>query len=125
MTQPTKLLIIDDDEGARRLMRDTLHNANLNMDISLAENGEKGLQKVNELKSDLIVVLDTRMPGMDGFETCKKIKEAAEGVKVIICTGVVDAVDAGKAKAVGVDDYCVKTADGEPLIKVIKNLIAS
>ncbi len=124
MNQQTKLLIIDDDAGDRRLIHDVLVNASLNMDIIMAENGEKGLEKVNELKPDLIVVIDTRMPGIDGFETCKKIKEMDENLKVIICTGVVDAVDAGKARAAGADDYCVKTADGGPLINAIRNLMS-
>jgi len=125
MNQPRKILIIDDNEGDRRLIHDVLDNANFHMDISMAENGEEGLQKVKEFKSGMIVVVDTMMPGMDGFETCKKIKEMAIGALVIICTGVVDAVDAAKARAAGADDYCVKTADGGSLINSIRDLIAS
>jgi DNA-binding response OmpR family regulator len=120
-----KLLIIDDDEGDRRLIYDVLRNADFNMDISMAEDGEKGLQKAKELKSGMIVITDTRMPGMDGFETCKKIKETVTGAMVIICTGVVDAVDAAKARDAGADDYCVKTSDGGPLINSIRNLMGS
>ena len=63
------------------------------------------------------------MPGMDGYEICKKIKAMDERVKVIICTGIVDAVDAAKARASGADDYCVKTVDYEPLIMAIKNIL--
>ena len=60
---------------------------------------------------------------MNGFETCRKIKEIDRNFKIIICTGVVDAVDAAKARAFGADDYCVKTADYMGLINAIKKLI--
>ena len=122
MGQKIKLLIVDDDRGDRRLMEAAAQNAGLDVEIHTAESGEKGIAMIEGLKPG-VVILDTLMPGLDGFQTCKKIKEQDERVKVIICTGIVDAVDAGKARAVGADDYCVKTADYAPLIGAIKQLI--
>ena len=118
-----KILIIDDDQEDRMLMQKAVHKAGLDVEIHTAENGEKGLQMVDELKPELVVILDTVMPGLNGFQTCKKIKEVNEKVKVIICTGVVDAVDAARARAAGADDYCVKTENNEPLISSINNII--
>ena len=64
------------------------------------------------------------MQGMDGFETCQKIREAAElNTKIIIYTGNADAVDAGKAKEVGADEYCVKTSDYSFILDSIKKFI--
>ena len=70
-----------------------------------------------------VIDLDTVMPGLDGFDTCKKIKEIDGNIKVIICTGFVDAVDATKARNSGADDYCVKTADFEVLVNAVRKFI--
>lgn len=123
MNQPTKLLIIDDDEGDRRLIHEAVKKAGFEVEVNVAQNGEEGIKKANELKPVDIIVVDTVLPGIDGFETCRKIKELDENLKVVICTGVVDAVDAGKARSAGADDYCVKTSDGEPLINAIRTML--
>ena len=62
---------------------------------------------------------------MDGFEVCRQIKEslAPNAPKIIVMTGTIDAVDAVKARKMGADDYCVKTADGIPLMKAVENLL--
>jgi len=125
MDHLTKLLIIDDDPEDQKLMHDAIQKSGLEINIHLACNGEEGIKKANELKPQDIVVLDTILPGIDGFETCKIIKDLEKKLKIIICTGRVDEVDAGKAMAAGADDYCVKTADSRPLIHAIRNLIAS
>ena len=123
MDQPAKLLIIDDDAIDQKLIRESIKKSGFDAEITVAFSGEDGIKKVNDLKPNVIIVLDTVLPGMNGFETCKKIKETDRGLKIIICTGVIDAVDAAKARAVGADDYCVKTADYMGLINAIKKLI--
>ncbi len=125
MNQPTKLLIIDDDAIDQRLIRESIKSSGFEVEIMVAFSGEEGIKKVNDLKPDVIIVLDTILPGMNGFEACKKIKEIDKNFRIIICTGVVDAVDAAKARAVGADDYCVKTADYLTLINAIKKLTLS
>ncbi len=121
---PRKILIIDDDKGDQKLMQDALVRAGLEVDIMVAETGEEGIKKTDELKPNGIVILDTVLPRIDGFATCEEIKKNGdENVKVIICTGVIDAVDAKKARAAGADDYCVKTEDYEALISVVKRFL--
>ena len=118
-----KILIIDDDQEDRMLMQKAVQKAGMDVEIHTAENGEQGLQMVDGLKPELVVILDTVMPGLNGFQTCKKIKEVNGNVKVIICTGVVDAVDAARARAAGADDYCVKTENYSPLMAALKQLM--
>ena len=123
MSPKQNFLIVDDSQGDRLLIEEALTNMGSDIKIHATEDGKEVFKIVDQLKPDLIVILDTLMPGMDGYEICKKIKAMDERVKVIICTGIVDAVDAAKARASGADDYCVKTVDYEPLIMAIKNIL--
>jgi len=123
MNQQTKLLIIDDDAGDRKLIQKAIEKAGFEVEIHVAKEGIEGIEKADKLRPEVVVVLDTVMPGLDGFDTCKKIKEIDGNIKVIICTGVVDAVDATKARNAGADDYCVKTADYGVLINVVKKFV--
>ena len=125
MSRPTRLLIVDDDAIDQKLIQESIKKDGLEAEVIVAFSGEEGIKKINDLKPNVIIVLDTVLPGMNGFETCKKIKEMDKNFKIIICTGVVDAVDAAKARAVGADDYCVKTADYMSLINAIKKFIVS
>ncbi len=72
-----------------------------------------------------LVITDTNMPGIDGFETCRQIRDAGskDNPKIIVTTGAIDAVDAVEARKAGADDYCVKTSDAAQLIVAVKNLI--
>lgn len=113
------IVIIDDNTQDIKILMRLLSVAGFNQ-ITSATRGQEGVDCVKQMKPDL-VILDTLLPDMDGFETCKKIR-AIKGLKtyVVMCTGVIDAVDAGKARSAGADDYIVKTSDNEPLIKAVK-----
>ena len=117
-----KILIVDDNPGDRLLIKEAINKAQLNCDIKEADTGEEGIKLLEEQKVD-VVILDTKLPGIDGFETCQKIKEN-RGIKtkVIILTGVVDAINVRRARNVGADDYTVKTSNWEPLLDCIKNI---
>jgi len=122
-TMAKKILIIDDNPGDQRLMKEFIQDAGINCDISFASSGTEGIEKVKALACDL-VILDTRLPDIDGFETCRGIKgQKQENIKVIVMTGIVDAVDAGKAREAGADGYCVKTSDWSNLIETVKEFI--
>lgn len=118
-----KLLIIDDNGQDRKIMQRFLNKAGY-WEILMAETGEEGLKTVKSEKPDLII-LDTILPGIDGYETCRQIRETQGPTtpKIIVLTGSVDAVDAVKAKKVGADDYCVKTGNCLYLIEAINKLI--
>ena len=64
------------------------------------------------------------MPGIDGHETCKRIK-AIDGLgsKIVVITGDLEAIDAHKAKRMGADEYCVKTLDYGILTDIVKKLL--
>jgi len=118
-----KILIIDDTDTDRKIVARFLNKAGFN-EVIFAGNGEEGVKMAETEKPDLVIT-DTNMPGIDGFETCRQIREAGdkEHPKIIVTTGAIDAVDAIKARKCGADDYCVKTSDAEQLVVAVKNLL--
>ncbi len=114
------VLIIDDNEQDQKIMTRYLGKSGVK-EIAVAGNGEDGVRKASETVFDLILI-DTMLPGMDGFATCRAIKELGRGAHVIMMTGRVDAVDADKARQMGADDYCVKTSDCSELLNALDRL---
>lgn len=111
-----KILLVEDNEGDQMLIKEAMEENGLVCDLVITSSGEDGVAKAALVKPD-IVITDTNLPGMDGFETCQKIKELyGDSVKIIVMTGVVDVVNAGKARDMGADEYCVKTSDCQPLL---------
>ena len=66
------ILVVDDDDGIRNLLKDFLFNNNYI--VSTAENGDQAKKKLEYFKFD-IIILDVMMPGKDGYELTKEIKK--------------------------------------------------
>jgi DNA-binding NarL/FixJ family response regulator len=116
-----RTLIVDDDERFRCLIKGMLLRE-LGIDvIGEAENGQNAIFKAEELKPE-VVLMDIRMPGMNGLETTSMLKKAMPGLKVIILT-ILD-MDEYKeaAKAVGADGYILKKSVKEDLIREISSI---
>ena len=122
-TKKRKVLIIDDNQDDSVMIKDTLERIGTGIDFSLATTGEIGIEKVKDFQPHIIII-DTKLPGIDGFQTCRRIREL-EGLnaKIIVVTGQVDLVNPGKARLMGADEYCVKTTDCQALIDVIKEFL--
>lgn len=117
------LIIIDDNAADRLIIQECLTDEGVLCDVTIASTGEEGIQQAKS-KSPQVVVLDTNLPGIDGFETCRRIKQVERiDTKVIMSTGVVDAIDAVRAREMGADDYCVKTSDCAQLVTLIKEIL--
>lgn len=117
-----KILIIEDSPTVLALINDKLIEEGY--ETAMAENGEEGVDKATAIDPDLVII-DTVLPGINGFETCRRIRDAnlPGGTKIIVMTGNIDAVDAVEARKSGADDYTVKTADFNELLLTIKNLL--
>ena len=116
-----KVLVVEDNRDNMEVMRTTL--THFGYEIVEAVNGKEGIEKAKAVKPDLIIV-DTVLPGLDGFGICKTIRQTLDlkNVKIIIITGFIDAVDAVMARRMGADEYVVKTEDYTELIEVITKL---
>ena len=120
MGKRLRFLIIDDDMGDQILIQKAIRKNGMDVDIETASTGTMGIAKANALNPD-VVVLDSAMPGMDGFEACRTIKAMKSDIKIIICTGSIDGGVPDKAKAVGADGCCLKTSDYLGLIQMLQS----
>jgi len=123
--QKIQTLIVDDDSNFRKLVR-TYLSANSNIDvIGEACDGMEAIEKANELQPDLIL-LDIRMPKMNGIEVTQQIKKSMPWIKIIILT-FYDLEEYRKAvKTSGASGYVLKKLIVKDLLPTIyKNFIVS
>ena len=102
-----RILVVDDDAGARRLTRATLTKAGFT--VLEADNGQTALDAVREAMPDL-VLMDVSMPVMDGFTACAELRRLATGhlVPVAMITGLDDTASIERAFEVGATDFITK-----------------
>ncbi len=115
------ILIIDDDEGDRNLMKNALESAGY-QNISFASHGSEGMIKV-KLEKPEVVVIDTVLPDINGMDLCKCIRDI-HGLQTypIVITGSVEAIDVEGVRAAGGFDSVVKTPDYGFLLEAIEKV---
>jgi len=112
-----RVLIVDDEDDFRETIVKRLINRK--MYAEGAENGIKALEIIQERDFD-VVVLDIKMPGMDGIETLKQIKLNRPEVEVIMLTGHVSVEFGIKGMQLGAFDYVMKPAPMHELLDKIR-----
>jgi diguanylate cyclase (GGDEF)-like protein len=117
-----KILIVDDDPDIRDVLRITLEGENY--EVFEAGDGEEGLKAVQTKTLDL-VLLDYKMPKMDGREVCSRIKKdiLLQHLPVIMVTGKGDLTDKVDGIDAGADDYIVKPFEPKELLARIRMII--
>lgn len=102
-----KILLIEDDKFLRELMARKL--ITLNYDVSVAVDGEEGLQKIKDEKPDLIL-LDLILPGINGFEVLERAKNdpTTVTIPVIILSNLGQGEDIERGLKLGAKDFLVK-----------------
>ncbi len=109
------ILSIDDNQDILRLIERFLTASGYN--VITAESGPKGLEIISKTKPDLIL-LDVKMPGMDGYELCSRLQKNSETayIPVIFVTALGEEQDKARAFSVGAVDYLVKPIQKNVLI---------
>lgn len=121
MAKNCKILVIDDDENTLITISDLLVADGY--EVIVAPDGEEALEKVHEEKP-AIVLVDARLPGIDGYEVCRRIKANDRlDTKVIMYTAYIEAVNAAKAREVGADDFMGKLSDYSNLRRGVEQLV--
>ncbi|OIP89786.1 MAG: two-component system response regulator [Syntrophobacterales bacterium CG03_land_8_20_14_0_80_58_14] len=121
-SQNPVILCVDDDEASLNLLEDILVLGGYQ--AVNAASGKDALLKIKSQTVDL-VLLDIRMPGMDGFEVCRQIKEDQKlsDIPIIMVTGLASQKDRVRGIEAGVEDYFSKPFDRTELLAKIKILL--
>ena len=114
------ILIVDDEKDLCTILSDSLSRDRYR--VVTAFNGKMGLQLVKKEKPDLIL-LDIKMPGMDGIEVLRKIKRMKKEIVVIMFTAYGTLETARKAMKLGAYDYVTKPVDLFLLKSLVKEVL--
>ena len=115
---PTRVLVVDDEKALVRVIVDTLEEVGLRAYGTFS--GPACLEMLGEINID-VVILDIKMPGMDGMETLQEIKRSFPLVEVIMLTGHGTIETSVEGMKMGAFDYILKPAGFEELIDVIRS----
>jgi DNA-binding response OmpR family regulator len=118
----TRILAIDDETKAIELFKSNLEQ--YGFEVLTASDGQAGIDIAIAEKPDCII-LDIRMPKLDGWDVCKRLKlsSATRSVPIIILTAYSSVRDQERAKILGVDEYLTKPVNLDTIAELIKNLI--
>ena len=120
MPDKAKLLIVDDEDTLRLLVRTELELRGY--DVDDADSGETALEKL-ETDHFTLVILDIRMPGIDGMQVLKRIREKNLAEKVIMLTGVDELKLARDSLQFGADDFLTKPYEIRTLLACIDRVL--
>ncbi len=117
-----RILVVDDVLPNVRLLEAKLTSEYY--DVITATNGLEAIEKARVERPDLIL-LDVMMPGMDGFEVCKKLKENPDvaHIPVVMVTALTDAQDKVRGLEAGADDFLSKPIDDTALMARVRSLL--
>ena len=111
-----KVLLVDDEEEFVKTLADRIEMRNLKSDVALS--GESALEIMDENLPD-VMVLDLKMPGIDGLEVLRRTKKVYPGVQIIMLTAHGSKKDEQEARRLGAFEYLKKPVDLETLMRTI------
>ena len=115
-----RILIIEDEESIAELERDYLELSNF--EVEVANDGQLGLDKALGEEFDLII-LDLMLPGVDGFEICKQVRNN-KNTPIIMVSAKKDDIDKIRGLGLGADDYMTKPFSPSELVARVKAHLA-
>jgi DNA-binding NtrC family response regulator len=112
-----KVLLVDDEVDFLETLVQRLEKRNMN--VSGVQSGEEAIESLNQHYVD-VVVLDVKMPGMDGLQVLREIKMRQPSVEVIMLTGHANTEAAFQGMQLGAFDYLIKPVNIDELLKKIQ-----
>jgi CheY-like chemotaxis protein len=122
---PDRVLVVDDDPVIVRLLEVNLRLEGY--DVSTASRGEEALERAVATHPD-VILLDVMMPGLDGWETCRRLREIPEfaDTPVVFLSARAQDDDASRGASLGTSvEYVTKPFDPMKLMELVKRLLAA
>jgi DNA-binding NtrC family response regulator len=121
MAKKPRILVVDDDDSMRESLKDLLMEEGYR--VGLAAGGMEAINMTQKERWE-VILLDLKMPGMDGLETLKRLKEAGTEAEIVMMTAYATIDTAVRAMKEGAFDYLVKPFDPDELEMQIKKIVA-
>ena len=117
-----KILVVDDDPAGQRLIKYMLTPEGY--EVITASNGILGLQMATQQSPDLII-LDIMLPGLDGFEVCRRLREGVNtaNISIVMLSGKAQETDRDTGLKMGANAYLIKPVDRQELIDTVNKLV--
>jgi signal transduction histidine kinase/DNA-binding response OmpR family regulator len=115
-----RILVIEDERDIAELIR--LHLEDLDFSVSISCDGNTGLRKASIGSWDLII-LDLRLPGIDGLEICRRVRQDSSSVPILMLTSTSSELDRVVGLEIGADDYVTKPFSVLELIARVKAIL--
>jgi CheY-like chemotaxis protein len=122
MAEKNSILVVDDEDALRTVLSSELESEGYV--IATAADGDEAISILQGKSFDL-VLLDIKMPRVDGFEVLRFIKERYPATKVIMLTGFADLKNAIESKKLGAEDFVSKPYDLVDLLTTIERVLTS
>lgn len=120
MAEKIDILVVDDEEMMRELLQDVL--AMEGYKVETASGGQAALARIKEVQP-LLVISDIKMPGMNGFDLLKTIKERFPDMRMIMMTGYSDDFTVKDALKLKADEYIIKPFNTQDITAVVKSVL--
>lgn len=120
MAKKNSILVVDDEDALRTVLSGELQGEGY--EVRTAADGDDAINELQKALFDL-VLLDIKMPRMNGFEVLKFIKERQPKTKVVMLTGFADLKNAIESKKLGADDFVSKPYDLVDLLTTIERVL--
>lgn len=117
-----RILIVDDDPGHRKMLRDLLGGEAEQVDTAVG--GREALDRIASARPDLLL-LDMRMPGMSGIDVLRSLRASGTSLPTIVITAFAEVDDAVEAMKCGAVDYLKKPIDVTSLIELVRRQLGS
>jgi DNA-binding NarL/FixJ family response regulator len=121
-TQKVRVLVVDDNEGFRDSLAMLLHSEDLEV-VGQAGDGEGALELVRTTHPD-VVLMDVRMPSMDGIEATRQLKSRFPSLGVVALTGTEDQQAVREMLVAGASGYVLKDTDGDEIVNAVRRAAA-
>jgi len=111
---PQRILVVDDEESIRSLLSEALATAGY--EVLTAGSGEEALELLGS-ENLQVMLLDLKLPGMDGLELCRRIRQERPGAVIYAMTGYASRFSQAQCREVGFDDFFLKPLRLKTLFK--------